>query len=340
MGVTGLAVGVAVGALGHLAIQLWPLVRIGFRYEPRIDLGEPLARRALVLMGPRALGLGASQVTFLAMTAFASSLPPGSLSAFNLAMALLQIPLGVIGVPLGIVILPALSRELALGAVPQFLALVGRALRLLLFVMLPIAALGIVVREEVVMVLFGRGAFTAEAVTLTADPLGVFLLGLAAHALIAVLARAFYAGQDTRTPVAAAIVAVVVNVAIGAVAVGPYGLGGLAFAIAAGAWLEAAILVVALKRRFAGLRLADASATFARAAAGSLVAAGLAVAVLLALDGAGVDGTSTLGAAARAALAAGVGGVGYLAMSLLLRVPELPALVSVATGLVRRPRGA
>jgi len=340
LGVTGLAVGVVVGALGHLLVQVRPMFRVGFRYRAEIKLDEPLSRRVLVLMAPRAVGLGATQITFLAMTAFASALPAGSVSAFNIAMALLQIPLGVIGVPLGIVILPALSHELAAGAISDYVALVGRALRLLLFVMLPVAVLGIVLRQEVVAILFGRGAFTAEAIDVTAMTLAVFLVGLAAHSLIAVLARAFYADQDTTTPVAAAILTVVINVVVGAVAVGPFGLAGLAFAIAAGAWIEAGILLVLLKRRFRDLQLPPIASTFARAGAGSLVAGAAAVAVLAGLGHAGVDGQGLVHAVARAVSAAMIGGVGYAAMSLLLRAPELPALVAVATGLVRRPRPA
>lgn len=340
MGVNGLAVGVVAGALGHVLVQLRPMVRVGFSYEPRIELDEPLSRRALVLMAPRAFGLAATQVTFLVMTAFASTLPQGSVSAFNIAMALLQIPLGVIGVPLGIVILPALSRELATGSIEDYVALVGRALRLLLFVMLPIAALGIVLREELVTVLFGRGAFTVDAVEVTATTLAVFLLGLAAHSLIAVLARAFYAGQDTATPVAAAVFAVVINVVLGTLAVGTFGLAGLAFAIAAGAWMEAAILLVLLKRRFPALRLRPVGATFLRAAIGSVVAGATALAVLAGLELGGVAGPAFLEALLRAGLGAAVGAVVYLAMTLLLRVPELPALVVVATELIRRPRRA
>jgi len=200
--------------------------------------------------------------------------------------------------------------------------------------------LGIVLRQEVVAILFGRGAFTAEAIDVTAMTLAVFLVGLAAHSLIAVLARAFYADQDTTTPVAAAILTVVINVVVGAVAVGPFGLAGMALAIAAGAWIEAGILLVLLKRRFRDLQLPPIASTFARAGAGSLVAGAAAVAVLAGLGHAGVDGQGLVHAVARAVSAAMIGGVGYAAMSLLLRAPELPALVAVATGLVRRPRPA
>ncbi len=335
----GLAIGVVLGSLGHLLVQLRPLNRLGFRYDPRVDLEEPLARKALVLMAPRAVGLGASQITFVAMTFFATGLAQdGALSAFNLGMLLLQIPLGVIGVPLGIVLLPALSRELATGTVVQFLGTIGRALRLLLFVMLPVAALGMVLRDELVDLLFRYGAFDATAVELTATTFLVLLAGLAAHALIAVLARAFYAGHDTRSPVVAAIAAVVINVTVGALAVEPFGLAGLAFAIAAGAWLEAGILLVVLRRRYSTLDVAAIGRTFARSLAGALVAGGLALAALAYLDGPLPADAGKLALLGRAVIAGGIGAVGYLAMSLVLRVPELPALLGVASDLVRRPR--
>jgi putative peptidoglycan lipid II flippase len=337
----GLAIGVVLGSLGHVLVQLRPLSSIGFRFQPHARLEDALARKALLLMAPRAVGLGASQITFVAMTIFATGLDQtGALSAFNLAMLLLQIPLGVIGVPLGIVLLPAMSRELATGTVEQFLGMVGRALRVLVFVMLPIAALGMVLGREIVDLLFGYAEFDAAAVELTASALVVLLIGLAAHSMIAVLARAFYAGQDTLTPVLAAIGAVIVNVTVGALAVGPYGLPGLAFAIAAGAWLEASVLLVVLWRRYRALDVVALGVTFGRALLGAAVAAAIALAALALLDGLLSVDEGKLAVLGRAVIAGGAGALGYLAMSLVLRAPELPALVGVATDLVRRPRAA
>jgi putative peptidoglycan lipid II flippase len=218
--------------------------------------------------------------------------------------------------------------------------MIGRALRLLLFVMLPIAALGMVLRVELVDLLFRYGSFSRTAVEMTAATLVVLLGGLAAHALIAVLARAFYAGQDTRTPVLAAISAVIINVTVGALAVEPFGLAGLAIAIAAGAWLEGTILLVILWRRYPELDVSGLAATFARSLAGAVVAAALVIGVLALLDGAlPLDG-GKLALLGRAILGGGIGAVGYLAMSLVLRVPELPSLLGVVTELVRRPRAS
>src|SRR6185295_18764779 len=129
--------------------------------------------------------------------------------------------------------------------------------------------------------------FDRAALDLTADTFAALLVGLTAHALIAVLARAFYARQNTRTPVAAAILAVVVNTTLAFVFAGPLGLPGLGLAIALAAWLEAIVLTVLLDRSLPQLRirpiLSLAARTLVVAIGGSLVAAGLEAGLTLAL---------------------------------------------------------
>ncbi len=115
MGVTGLAIGVVAGSAGHLLIQVGPLLRAGYRWLPRVDLSDAEARHAFILMAPRAVGLGATQLIFVVLTSLASSLGTGAITAYTIAFSLLQIPIGVIGLPLGIVLFPSLSGELALG---------------------------------------------------------------------------------------------------------------------------------------------------------------------------------------------------------------------------------
>ena len=256
-------------------------------------------------------------------------------------MLLLQIPLGVIGVPLGIVLLPALATELATGTVARFLGMVGRALRLLVFVMLPIAALGMVLRREIVDLLFQYANFDEAAVQMTAAVLFVLLIGLTAHSMIAVLARTFYAEQDTLTPVIAAISAVVVNVTVAYLAVGPVRPGRPCVrdrgrSVARG--VDPARGVVApppRHRRWRASREPSGGRCRRRSwrrrwrSARSMV-----------LDGPLPADAGKLAVLGRAVIAGGIGALGYLAMSLVLRAPELPALVGVATDLVRRPRAA
>lgn len=339
-GVTGVAVAVVLGSVGHLLVQIPTILRLGFRHTLRVDLGDPQARRAFALMGPRAIGLGAAQLTFVVVTSVASQLGTGNVTAFNNAFVLLQIPLGVIGVPLGIVVLPALSREAAVGRTVEFAALVSRALRLLLFVMLPIAGVGIVLRQDVTDVLFAHGEASPVVLGLTAATLLTLLLGLAAHAMIAVLARAFYAWQDTKTPVAAGIISVAFNTTLAVILSGRLGLAGVGLAIAIGAWIEMGVLLGLLRRRVEDLSLRPIFLVAIRSLVATLVASAVAFAVR---DGiALVEGpnASLIDIGGRIVVVAAVGLGIYGVLAALLRIPELPSIVGVMADLLRRPRRA
>jgi putative peptidoglycan lipid II flippase len=337
-GVQGLAYGVVLGALGHIVVQLPSLVRIGARIRPFVDLRDDQARTALLLMVPRAIGLGATQIVFLVMTSYATTLGPAALPVFNFAFTLLQIPIGVIGVPLGVVLLPSLSREAALGAGEGFTRLITRGLALLGYVMVAIAALGIVVSGDLVRLLFGVAHMRASVLDATAAALAVFLLGLTAHSLITVLARAFYALQDTKTPVAAALLAVAANIVLANLLVAPLGLNGLAAAIAISAWMETVALVILLVRRVPGVGpgMAHVWAVMAKTVVVSLAGALAAYGVDQALTAAWGVAPGFLLLLVRISLAVAVGGLVIVAGSLALRIDELRSIVGVMTDLGRR----
>ena len=342
IGAAGLAIGVVAGSLGHLLVQLRPLRAIGFHYEPIIDLADTAARQALALMAPRALGLGASQITFFVTTALATGLGVGAVTAFYYAFTLLQIPMGLIGVPLAVVLFPSLSREVASGNHREFVALVTRALRFLTFVMLPIAVLVAILRVEAVAVLFG--GFERTVIESTATTLLAFMVGLVGHALIAVLARAFFALHDTRTPVGAAIVAVVMNTTLAVALVEPLGLTGLALAIAIAAWLEATLLMVLLRRRVGLLGFASVASLGVRTA---LATAAAGVAALIVHDRVGPLLAPDPSAGGFANLPGLIGvllivGAAYASVfvvaALALRIEELRSIVGIMVDALRRPR--
>lgn len=340
LGVMGAAIGVVAGSIAHLIVQLPSVLRLGFRHTPKVDLDDPEARTALRLMAPRAIGLGATQITFVVVTAVASTISTGAISVFNTAFMLLQIPVGVVGVPLGVVVFPSLSREVAVGRIDEYVGLLSRALRLLVFVMLPVATIGAVLAGDLVDLLFGRGEVDAAALDLTARTLVVFLVGLPAHALIAVLARAFYARQDTVTPVIAGIAAVVLNTTLSVALAGPLGLPGVALAIALGAWLELGALLIVFKRRVPELTIRPVLLVFVRSLAAALAAAAVVFALRGGLALVGPLEPGLVGLAIRMAVTGGIGLAAFALLAAVLRIPELPSIVGVMADLLRRPRRA
>jgi len=337
MGVTGLAIGVVAGSAGQLIIQLPPLSRVGFRYVPRVDLSDRDAREALVLLAPRAVGLGATQLIFVVLTALASGLGPGAISAYTIAFSLLLIPIGVIGIPLGIVLFPSLAGELAQGRVGSYLALIERGLRVGAFVMFPIAALGMVLGVQVVALLLGYGRFSDAAVDMTAATLLTFLVGLPAHAGLDVLSRAFYARRDTRTPVIGVVLSLIVTVALANALVAQLGLPALGLALSAGTWLEAVLLAIVLRRREPAFDLAGVASMIGRCLLGAGLAALVAVAVVSAWETLLPGETGKLGILGQTILATIAGGLAYAAVTSALRVPELGAMVGTMVEIARGP---
>ncbi|MBA2265528.1 MAG: murein biosynthesis integral membrane protein MurJ [Chloroflexi bacterium] len=337
MGVEGLAVGVAIGSLAHLAVQLPNLARVGQRYDLTIGLSHPGVRRVAWLMGPRTLGLAAGQINFLVSTVLASGLPEGSLTAYNYAFQLSQIPVGVIGVSIAVALFPTLSQDAALGRIGEIRRQVVNAVRVLVFVAAPLTAIMIVLREPLTSVFYQYGLFSQSATERTASTLLFFAIGLVGHIVVHVLTRAFYAMQDTKTPVAWAIVAVAINVPLMAMLVGPMGVEGLALALSIAAVLEVIGLLWFLRRRIESVDGAAIMRTVVRSGVAGLAAALLMLGGLTLLEGS-LRGIldNAVGRLVALLLLSAAGATIFVLVAAALHSPELDQLRGV---LQRRRRG-
>jgi putative peptidoglycan lipid II flippase len=274
---------VAVGSLLHLVIQLPNLGAVGQRYDLSIGLRHPGVRKVAWLMGPRMLGLAAGQINFIVSISLASGLPEGSITAYNYAFQLSQIPVGVLGVSVAVALFPTLSRDAALGRIGEIRRQVAGSLRILVFLGAPLTAIMIVLAQPLAAVFFQYGLFSASSTERTAGALAFFSIGLVGHIVVHVLTRAFYAMQDTRTPVAWAVIAVAINVPLMIWLVGPMGVQGLALALSISAVLEVIGLLWALRRRIESIEEAGVLRSLARSgvaamAAGLLMLGGVTVA--------------------------------------------------------------
>ena len=331
MGVYGLAWGTVIGALLHLGIQLPELPRIGARWRPSLDIRTPGVLEVLTLMGPRIVGQGVVQVNFVVITAFTSGMVDGSLAIINNAFILMFTALGIIGQSLGTAVFPSLSTLAAQEDWPGYRRTLSGALRSVLFLAIPASVGLIVLAQPLVALLFERRAWSPEATAGAAWALQFFAVGLVGHALLEILARAFYALHDTWTPVKVGVGTMLVNIALdvvlirvigvpGDLARGPFA--GLALAMSVATAIEAAALWLILRRRIGGMDGGRVWALVWRtlAAAGVM---GLALwALQAALPGVHVLIITALGAALGAAI--------FFALALALGLEEaraVPAMV-------------
>ena len=220
--VTGLAVGVVVGAFIHLAIQL-PAVRlIGMDYRPVADWRDPGVREVGRLMLPRALGLAAAQLNFLVTIFFASKVSDQAISAVNYAWLIVMMPLGLFGMAISTAVFPTLAEQAATESTDALRRTLSASLRLIMFLTLP-ASIGLMILgKPLVTFLFEHGAFTASSTDVTTAALVFYSIGLCAQGGIEILSRGFYALSDTRTPVTFAVVCMVANLVLCLILVGPW----------------------------------------------------------------------------------------------------------------------
>lgn len=244
-----LAVAVLVGGTGQLLIQVPSAVARGWRVRPRVALRDPRVRHIARLMAPGVAGLAVTQVNVFVGTLLASFLAQGSVSALTYAFRLVQFPIGVVGVAIATGALPVMAASIAREKVDEMKGALQSSLRLAFFLTLPAIVGLIVFRLPILHVLFERGAFTRPVTTLTAEILVGYTVGLTFYVGNRILAPAFYAMHDTRTPVLTGMVTVAVNIAASILLMRPLGATGLALATAVASGCNFLLLFACLRQR-------------------------------------------------------------------------------------------
>lgn len=247
--ILSLAVGVMAGGVLQLAMQFPFLLKVGARLRPNFHFNHPGIKRIGILMLPAVFGAAVYQASIFISTILASLLPEGSVSYLYYADRVVQLPLGVFAIAVGTASLPSFSEQVAGGDYTELKRTIAFSLRLILFVTIPAMVALIVLRVPIMSVLFQRGKFDAASTVLTAQALLYYAVGLWAFSCIRVIVSAFYALQDTRTPVKIAVVALLINVIISIALMFPMKHAGLALATSIASAVNVVILAVILKRK-------------------------------------------------------------------------------------------
>jgi putative peptidoglycan lipid II flippase len=315
-----LAIGVVVGGILQVAIQIPVLLKTGWKIRLKIDFNHPGVQRVLKLMAPVVFGVGIVQVNVLVDTQFASYLAEGSVTAIHIADRVMELVLGVYAVAVSTAILPLLSRQAALRQMDELKSTLNFATRLILFITLPATVGLILLRREIIEVLFQHGDFNAASTALTAWALPFFAVGLSAFSMVKVIVPAFYALQDTRTPVKIAFITMFLNIALNFLLIRPLQNGGPALATSASAFFYSMTLLIIFYRRYGAFGVRGIAVSVAKFA---LASAALAVVAYVIVHWPGFyAGRLTQKAVALSVtIAAGAGT--FLAGAIVLQMPEL-----------------
>ncbi len=237
----GVAYGVVAGTALQAILQIFGLIGLGFKYRPIFDFRNRGVIKIIKLMIPRSLDLAIDQVNWIVQTAIASNLSSGSLASYYYANNLKNVPVVLFGAAMSTAFFPNMVRAANNKDKSKFPSTIVRDLSLLMFLVIPSAFIAFVMRGYIVRILFG---FADQA---TADTLGLLAGSIIAQSLFFMVARFFYALEDTKTPLFVSLGTIAFNVAISIPLSKAYGVAGLGLALSISGFIELLILLVLLK---------------------------------------------------------------------------------------------
>jgi putative peptidoglycan lipid II flippase len=260
--ILGMAWGVVVGGALQLFSQVPSLIRAGFVFSPAINFNHPGLRHVLRLMGPAILGNASVQINVLVNSNFATGITDaaghvmsGPVSWLNYAFRFMQLPLGLFGVAIASATLPAISRSAAKNDMGEFRTTMKHSLSLVMLLTLPSAAGLAVVGDSMIALVYQRGRFHAADTHQTAIALSCYAIGLMGYSAVKILAPAFYALNDARTPMVVSLISILINYATAFSMIHFFGLGhaGLALSTSAVALFNFSVLLFLLRGRIEGI---------------------------------------------------------------------------------------
>lgn len=245
MGVYGLVVGVIIGAVMHLAIQIPGLIRYQFKWTPKIDLFSPEVIRVLKILLPRLATMFFIQLIFIARDNLASRLEEGAVSSLTYGWMIMQVPESLIGTVIGTALLPTLSEHAAKKEWDLFREAINRAGRVLIALTIPASVIIAIGLRPVISLAFGFGSEGTDLLLLVSWG---YLAGLTGQCLLEIAVRSFYARQNAITPLITAAINAAFYILLGSTLFRILGAPGISLADSIAFTTQAVILLILINR--------------------------------------------------------------------------------------------
>lgn len=259
----GLALGVILGGIMQLILQIPYMIKTGFKIKISIDFKHPGIKAIFRMIAPALAGIAIYQVNILMSTVLASMLPAGSISYLYYSDRLTELVLGVFIVSLGNVILPELSGFSASSDFKKLRDLYSSSIRSALFIAVPAGIALMVIGFPIISVLFMRGEFSLYDTAMTYRALLYAAIGIAPVSIIRITVPAFYSRKDTRTPVIAAGISFIFNISLGYLLMQTsLKHAGLTLALSMAATVQMLVLLISIQKKIGAIDIRQIMASF------------------------------------------------------------------------------
>lgn len=324
-----LSIGSVVAIASQLLLVLPFAYKKGYRYKPVFDIKDKHIKNMVYIALPVIIGVSVNQINVLVDRTIASKIAEGGISALNYANRLNGFIQGIFVLSISTALYPMISKMAAENNMQGLKKSVAEAISGINLLVIPATVGSMVFAEPVVMLLFGRGAFDSNAISLTTAALFYYSIGMLGFGLREVLSRAFYSLQDTKTPAINAAIAVVINIVLNIVLSKFMGIGGLALATSISAIVCTGLLFISLRKKIGEFGLKNISISFVKITVSSLV---MGIIAKVAFNGINAHASQNLALIA----AIGVGAVVYGVMIYFMKIEEVDSLIGMVKGKIRK----
>lgn len=291
----------------------------GYRYKMFLNLHDENLKRMISLAIPGIVGISIDQLNTLIDRTIASKISVGGISALNYAFKLDMFIIGVFVLPIATVLFPQTSEMAAEGDIKGFKKALFKATGSINLLIIPATIGAVIFAEPIVKLLFGRGAFDAQAVSMTCNALIFYSVGMIGFGLREIFSRAFYSMQDTKTPMINATIAMVMNIILNLILSKYMGIGGLALATSISATFCTLLLIISLRKKIGPFGINRMYITFFKILCASLIMGAIAKFSFKNL-------ITTLGENLSLAAAVSIGSVSYFAMIYIMKIYKFKLL--------------
>jgi len=331
-GIVAPALGMVLGSLGHLLIQIPLLSAIKFRYFFSFNLKHSGVREIIRLVLPRTLGLAGNQISYLINTSLAIFISTPSLVSFNFAQHLQNMPIALFGGTIAQAALPTLSMEVNERNHDSFKKILLTTFHQMSFLTIPMAVVLLILRIPIVRLVFGAASFSWGATLTTSYTLAFFSFGIFAQSAVFLLSRAFYALHDTKTPVLTSLGSIVLNILLSIyfVRAQHFGVWSLGLSFALGSVVNFVALFILLDKRVGYFERKALFKPFIKISYSAVLMGIFLYLPMKLLDELVLDTTRTINLLALTFIAGGFGLLVYLLFTKLLNVYEVEMIYKLA----------
>lgn len=331
MGVETLAIGTLISMGAQLIFLLPVIMKTGYKHKLSLDRKDEDLKKMVVLAIPVIIGISVNQINTIVDKRIASGLVDGSVAALDYAVKLNGFVQGIFVMSIVTAMYPMISRMGTENNLTGLKDSLKEAIVSVSILVIPATAGSMVLAEPIVDVLFKRGTFGSDSVTMTAGALFFYSIGMIGYGLREVISKAFYSLQDTKTPMINAAVAVILNIVLCVILSRFMGINGLALATSIAGIFCTIILFINLRRKIGSISLKSILGSIAKISVAS-VAMGFTAKVVF-----GIVSVS-VGVKLGLLIAIGAAGIVYFIVIYLMKIDEVKSIIEMFKGKIKRKK--